>query len=84
MEIQTTNASLTKDYIDDIYADTCRFIHCEICHERELYYSDESELAEDKCHQLRIAMKASWLKTSVINFATGMTILYICSYYTVT
>ncbi|RLM86041.1 hypothetical protein C2845_PM04G14260 [Panicum miliaceum] len=47
-EIRTTNASLTKDDIDDICTDMCRFIHREICHERGLYYSDESELAEDK------------------------------------
>ncbi|PUZ70522.1 hypothetical protein GQ55_2G238700 [Panicum hallii var. hallii] len=51
--IRTANTSLTKDDIDDIWADMCRFIHCEIFHESGLYYCDESELAEDKYRQLR-------------------------------
>ncbi|RLM54416.1 hypothetical protein C2845_PM10G13180 [Panicum miliaceum] len=47
----------SADYPHEKYAEFIeilhKFIHREICHEKVLYYSDESKLAKDKCHQLR-------------------------------
>jgi hypothetical protein len=73
LEIRRANTSLTKDDIDDICAEMCRFIHRQIYHERGLYYSDENKLAEDKCRQLR-----NW------DTRTDHNVCHICSCYIVT